>query len=67
VCPSLRLLSGILEHAYFAREGKGDANAIANGVLSLSPVVAPYKCCLLPLDNRIKVHASYISQKVRTL
>jgi glycyl-tRNA synthetase len=62
-----RLLSGILEHAYYERgadEGDSkDDGKITRGVLALSALVAPYKCCILPLDKRIKEHESYKAQK----
>jgi glycyl-tRNA synthetase len=40
-----RIMYSILEHAYNVREGDDEARAY----LSLSPVVAPMKCAILPL------------------
>ena len=58
-----RLISGVFEHAYYKRESAGDEKdgAMAAGVLALTPLVAPYKVCLLPLDKRIKEHDKYIA------
>lgn len=59
-----RLISGVFEHAYYVREG-GDSEdgGMTRGVLALTPLVAPYKVCLLPLDKRIKEHEHYIELK----
>ena len=60
-----RMISGVFEHAYYAREGEEEAgkDKMTRGVLALSPLVAPYKVCLMPLDNRIKLHEAYIALK----
>ncbi|KAF0852831.1 Glycine--tRNA ligase 1 [Andalucia godoyi] len=41
-----RILYSLLEHAYYVRGGEDEARA----VLSLSPLIAPYKVALLPLS-----------------
>ena len=62
-----RLISGVFEHAYYVREGgDGDDGSMTRGVLALTPLVAPYKICLLPLDKRIKEHEHYIQLKTAT-
>jgi glycyl-tRNA synthetase len=54
-----RIFACILEHAYYARpKGKDDDQAL-RGVLSLAADIAPYKCTILPLDQRIARHGNY--------
>jgi len=57
-----RILTVVLEHAYYARpkDESGDDKQ-TRGVLSLSAVIAPYKCTLLPLDQRIARHEKYLA------
>lgn len=57
-----RIFTSLLEHVYFTRpkdeEDKDDKQT--RGVLSLPPAIAPYKCTILPLDQRIARHEKYI-------
>jgi len=57
-----RILTVVLEHAYYARP-KDDStdDKQTRGVLALSAVIAPYKCTLLPLDQRIARHEQYLA------
>merc|ERR1712232_1039136 len=51
-----RIFSALLDHVYYMRpKEKGDDadEKQTRGVLKLAPNVAPYKCILLPLDQRI--------------
>ena len=49
-----RMLSGIFEHAYYARAADDQADGkMTRGVLGFTTAVAPYKVCILPLDKRI--------------
>jgi len=49
-----RIFTSILDHAYYSRPD--DAS---RGVLSLPYCIAPYKCAILPLDQRISRHDKY--------
>lgn len=55
-----RIFTSILEHVYYTRpkeEDSGDKNE--RGVLAFPSVIAPYKCTILPLDQRISRHEKY--------
>ena len=41
-----RIIYALLEHAFWIREGDDQRT-----VLSLSPIIAPYKCAVLPLTT----------------
>ncbi|GAB5585427.1 Glycine--tRNA ligase 1 [Umbelopsis nana] len=58
-----RILYSLLEHVWWKRDNDEDRN-----VLSFPPVVAPYKCCLLPLSgNSVFVPvARNLSQQLRS-
>ena len=43
-----RILTGVLEHSFFIREGDEQ-----RCVLAFKPAIAPFKAVVLPLDNRI--------------
>merc|ERR1712226_178245 len=43
------------------RKAEGDDDKGTRGVLAFTPVSAPYKCTLLPLDQRINRHDKYTS------
>jgi glycyl-tRNA synthetase len=55
-----RLFVSIMEHVFYARpkEDSGDDKQ-TRGVLSFAPSVAPYKCTILPLDQRISRSEKY--------
>merc|ERR1711964_97371 len=56
-----RILFYIFEHSYYAREKvEGSDDKQTRGVLRLSPVLAPYKVCVLPLDQRISRDERYV-------
>jgi len=57
-----RIFTVILEHVYYARpkDESGDDKQ-TRGVLALNANMAPYKCCMLPLDQRVARHEKYIS------
>eukprot|EP01127_Copromyxa_protea_P002079 TRINITY_DN11966_c0_g1_i1.p1 TRINITY_DN11966_c0_g1~~TRINITY_DN11966_c0_g1_i1.p1 ORF type:complete len:657 (-),score=189.85 TRINITY_DN11966_c0_g1_i1:50-1996(-) len=47
-----RIIYSVLEHAFWVREGAekdGDDDKLERAVLSLKPIIAPYKCIVLPL------------------
>jgi len=49
-----RIMTAALEHSYYARPKDVDSDdKQTRGVLSLSASIAPYKCTLLSLDQRI--------------
>merc|ERR1712043_129293 len=49
-----RILFSMLEHSYYARPKEaGSEDSQTRGVLAFAPSVAPYKCTILPLDQRI--------------
>jgi len=56
-----RIFASILEHAYYARpkDDKDGDDKQVRGVLSLAADIAPYKCTILPLDQRIARHETY--------
>ncbi len=45
-----RVIYSLLEHCYWVREGDDEKRA----VLSLPPIIAPYKCAVLPLMSQDK-------------
>lgn len=47
-----RIFTSILEHIYYARPAE-EGEKQTRGVLAFTAVVAPYKCVILPLDQRI--------------
>merc|ERR1719215_2490727 len=51
-----RIFTVIMEHVYYTRPEEQ-----TRGVLALNANMAPYKCCFLPLDQRIAQHEKYIS------
>jgi|EP00927_Polykrikos_kofoidii_P056923 glycyl-tRNA synthetase len=57
-----RIFTSILEHVYYSRP-KEDTSEDKNtrGVLSLPSNIAPYKCAILPLDQRISKSEKYSS------
>eukprot|EP00440_Ansanella_granifera_P047660 gb/GFBE01051623.1/.p1 GENE.gb/GFBE01051623.1/~~gb/GFBE01051623.1/.p1 ORF type:complete len:682 (+),score=172.91 gb/GFBE01051623.1/:1-2046(+) len=57
-----RIFSSLLEHIYYARpkDESGDDKQ-TRGVLAFAPSSAPYKCAILPLDQRISRDERYIS------
>merc|ERR550537_1229540 len=55
-----RILFSIFEHSYYARpKGEGEDEKQTRGVLRLSPSIAPYKCAILPLDQRVSKSPEY--------
>jgi len=58
-----RIFASILEHSYYMRPAKdGDDEKQTRGVLSLAPSIAPYKCAILPLDQRITRSEYYVDK-----
>jgi len=56
-----RIFTSLLEHAYYVRPKEEDsADTQTRGVLSLAASIAPYKCAILPLDQRIARHEKAI-------
>jgi len=57
-----RIFSAVLEHIYYARPKEDDADdKQTRGVLAFTGVSAPYKCTILPLDQRIARHERYLA------
>ncbi|KAI8066512.1 glycyl-tRNA synthetase [Gongronella butleri] len=56
-----RILYSLLEHSWWVREGDE-----ARNVLSFPAVVAPFKCCLLPLSGN-EVFAPFVKKYSRAL
>jgi len=55
-----RIFACMLEHAYYARpKDESSDDKQTRGVLALAPNMAPYKCVILPLDQRIARHEKY--------
>lgn len=56
-----RIFTAILEHIYYARPKDDSEDKQTRGVLSFAANIAPYKCAILPLDQRIVRHDGYTS------
>merc|ERR1719401_949619 len=57
-----RIFTAVLEHIYYARPKEEDSDdKQTRGVLAFAASIAPYKCAILPLDQRISRHESYAS------
>jgi len=57
-----RILTAVLEHVYSSRpqeEGGDDKDKQTRGVLAFPGNISPYKCTILPLDQRIARHERY--------
>lgn len=54
-----RIFACVLEHSYYARPKEDGEDKQVRGVLSLAADIAPYKCTILPLDQRITRHETY--------
>jgi len=55
-----RIFTAVLEHIYASRPKEADSDdKQTRGVLSFAASIAPYKCCILPLDQRIAKHELY--------
>lgn len=52
-----RIFAAVLDHVYYARptEEKDETR----GVLAFPGAVSPYRCCILPLDQRVARHDNY--------
>jgi glycyl-tRNA synthetase len=48
-----RILTGILEHTFYVREGEVKEGDLSRSVLALPALIAPYKAIVCPLDGRI--------------
>lgn len=63
-----RIFTVVLEHSYYVRPKEDDAPADDKGmqaaVLRLPPATAPYKCSVLPLDQRIARDERYIKSLI---
>jgi len=49
-----RILTGILEHTFYIREGEVKEGDLSRSVLALPALIAPYKAMVCPLDGRIE-------------
>ncbi|CAE6955787.1 Gars1 [Symbiodinium natans] len=59
-----RIFASLLEHVYYARpkeEPGDDKDKQTRGVLAFAPSSAPYKCVILPLDQRIARDERYLN------
>eukprot|EP00442_Polarella_glacialis_P045400 CAMPEP_0115084490 /NCGR_PEP_ID=MMETSP0227-20121206/21296_1 /TAXON_ID=89957 /ORGANISM="Polarella glacialis, Strain CCMP 1383" /LENGTH=684 /DNA_ID=CAMNT_0002473317 /DNA_START=109 /DNA_END=2163 /DNA_ORIENTATION=+ len=59
-----RIFTAVLEHIYYMRpktEGEDEDAKATRGVLAFAPAAAPYKCAVLPLDQRITRDERYIT------
>lgn len=59
-----RIFASLLEHVYYARpkeEAGDDKDKQTRGVLAFAPSSAPYKCVILPLDQRIARDERYLN------
>ncbi|CAE7555429.1 Gars1 [Symbiodinium pilosum] len=59
-----RIFASLLEHVYYARpkeEPGDDKDKQTRGVLAFAPSSAPYKCVILPLDQRIARDERYLT------
>merc|ERR1712166_404964 len=54
-----RIFTAMLEHGYYCRPAD-KADEGTRGVLALAASMAPYKCTMLPLDQRIARHDVYL-------
>mmetsp|Transcript_38944 Transcript_38944/g.102916 ORF Transcript_38944/g.102916 Transcript_38944/m.102916 type:complete len:624 (-) Transcript_38944:65-1936(-) len=60
-----RIFTSLLEHSYYVRPKEEDStDTQTRGVLSLAAGIAPYKCAILPLDQRIARHDKAIELMV---
>merc|ERR1711972_1020668 len=58
-----RIFTAILDHVYYARPKEADSDdKQTRGCLGLAACIAPYKCAILPLDQRITRHEAYASK-----
>ncbi|CAK9110279.1 Glycine--tRNA ligase (Diadenosine tetraphosphate synthetase) (Ap4A synthetase) (Glycyl-tRNA synthetase 1) (GlyRS) [Durusdinium trenchii] len=55
-----RIFSMLLEHVYSARPKEDQDDKQTRGVLSFAAASAPYKCVILPLDQRIARDKRYL-------
>lgn len=56
-----RIFTTVLEHIYYVRKGgDGEDEKQTRAVLAFTPTAAPYKCVILPLDQRISRHDNYL-------
>jgi len=57
-----RIFASLMDHIYYARpKDDSDEGKQVRGVLAFAASSAPYKCCVLPLDQRISRDDRYIS------
>merc|ERR1712039_930205 len=56
-----RIFTTVLEHIYYVRQGDTEDEKSTRAVLAFTPTAAPYKCTILPLDQRISRHEKYLS------
>eukprot|EP00929_Paragymnodinium_shiwhaense_P011137 TRINITY_DN11653_c0_g1_i1.p1 TRINITY_DN11653_c0_g1~~TRINITY_DN11653_c0_g1_i1.p1 ORF type:complete len:686 (+),score=204.95 TRINITY_DN11653_c0_g1_i1:167-2224(+) len=59
-----RIFACVMEHAYYCRvedtaADDNDKDKGTRGVLAFAASIAPYKCTILPLDQRISRHEKY--------
>mmetsp|Transcript_51341 Transcript_51341/g.94876 ORF Transcript_51341/g.94876 Transcript_51341/m.94876 type:complete len:663 (+) Transcript_51341:69-2057(+) len=55
-----RIFACTLEHVYYARAKEDEDEKQTRGVLKFGSHIAPYKCTILPLDQRIARHEKYL-------
>lgn len=57
-----RIFTAVMEHIYYARPKEEDSDdKQTRGVLAFAAKIAPYRCAVLPLDQRICRHDGYTS------
>merc|ERR1712150_157954 len=57
-----RIFSAILDHVYYARPAE-EGEKQTRGVLAFAANIAPYKCTMLPLDQRIVRDEKFVNIK----
>lgn len=61
-----RIFASLMEHVYYCRPKEEDSeDKQTRGVLAFAASIAPYKCAVLPLDQRVARHEACVAALAR--